>query len=115
MRQKLAALLFDDHERLAAEQERASIVAPAPRSQAAQRKDQSKQTDDGYAVHSFRTLLSDLATLTKNRVRLVNQPAVEFDMLTRATPQQAQIFACLGIPVPGQSEPPASDAPPNSL
>lgn len=113
MRQKLTSLLFDDHEREAAEQERASIVAPAPRSQAAQRKDQSKQTDDGYAVHSFRTLLWDLATLTKNRVRLMNQPAVEFDMLTRATPEQAQIFACLGIPVPGQSEPPASDAAPN--
>jgi hypothetical protein len=115
LRQKLAPLLFDDHEREAAEQERASIVAPAPRSEAAQRKDQSKETDDGYAVHSFRTLLSDLATLTKNRVRLVNQPAAEFDMLTRVTTQQAQIFACLGIPAPGQPEPPASATPSSTL
>ena len=110
MRQKLAPLLFDDHERAAAEQERTSIVAPAPRSAAAQQKDQSKQTDDGFAVHSFRTLLSDLATLTKNRVRLANQPGVEFDMLTRATPQQAQIFAHLGIAIPGLSDPPADAA-----
>jgi hypothetical protein len=115
LRQKLAPLLFDDHEREAAEQERASIVAPAPRSEAAQRKDQSKETDDGYAVHSFRTLLSDLATLTKNRVRLVNQPAAEFHMLTRLTAQQAQIFSCLGIPAPGQPEPPASDTPSSTL
>jgi Transposase DDE domain len=107
MRQKLAPLLFDDHERAAAEQERPSIVAPAPRSAAAQQKDASKQTDDGFAVHSFRTLLSDLATLTKNRVCLANQPGVEFDMLTRATPQQVQIFAHLGIAIPGPSAPPA--------
>jgi hypothetical protein len=111
MRQKLAPLLFDDHERLAAEAERPSIVAPAPRSPAAQRKDASKQTDDGQAVHSFRTLLADLATLTKNRVRMVEQPEVAFDMLTRATPEQERIFACLGLPTPGRSDPPAHDAP----
>ncbi len=112
MRQKLAPLLFDDHERAAAELERASIVEPAPRSQAAHHKDQSKRTDDGFAVHNFRTLLSDLATLTKNRVRLINQPGAEFDMLTRATPQQAQIFACLGIAIPGQSQPPDNHSEP---
>lgn len=113
MRQKLAPLLFDDHERAAAEQERASIVAPAPRSAAARRKEHNKQTDDGQAVHSFRTLLADLATLTKNRVRLVQQPAVEFDMLTRATPEQARIFACLGLALPGPSSDPPASAPPN--
>lgn len=111
MRQKLAPLLFDDHEREAAERERASIVAPAPRSAAAQRKDHNKRTDDDHPVHSFRTLLADLATLTKNRVRLVQQPAVEFDMLTRATAQQARIFAALGISLPGPSPPPANSAP----
>jgi hypothetical protein len=105
MRQRLVTLLFDDHEREAAEQDRPSIVAPAPRSSAAQQKDQSKQTEDGFAVHSFRTLLSDLATLTKNRVQLANQPGVEFDMYARATPQQAQVLALLGIPIPGQSQP----------
>lgn len=110
MRRKLLAMLFDDHERDAAEQQRSSIVAPAPRSSAAHAKDQSKQTEDGFAVHSFRTLLSDLATLTKNRVQLANQAGVEFDMCARATPQQTRIFAHLGIAVPGQVDPPADDA-----
>lgn len=109
MRQKLTPLLFDDHEREAAEAQRSSIVAPAPRSNAAQRKDASKHTDDGQPVHSFRSLLGDLATLTKNRVRLVNQPAVEFDMLSRATPLQTRVFDCLGISTPGGADPSDGD------
>lgn len=111
MRQKLAPLLFDDHEREAAETQRPSIVAPAPRSAAAQRKDQSKQTADGQPVHSFRSLLADLATLTKNRVRLVDQPDVEFEVLTRATPEQMRIFACLGLSPTGSADPPSADPP----
>jgi hypothetical protein len=113
MRQNLTPLLFDDHEREAAEAERPSIVGPAPRSKAAQRKDDSKHTDAGEPVHSFRTLLSDLATLSKNRIRLVNQAAVEFDMLTRATPHQVRIFECLGLSTPGRSDPPTNDPPPS--
>lgn len=49
-----------------AEHRRKSIVAPAPHSTAALRKDHRKRTDDA-PVHSFRTLLEDLGTLTKNR------------------------------------------------
>ena len=45
-------------------------------------------TDDNLPVHSFRTLLADLATITKNTVevkRLGNQPA-RFEKLARPTP-----------------------------
>src|SRR5262249_7412668 len=70
MRERLAPLLFDDHAREEAEATRASIVQPAPRSKAAKAKDSSKQTEDGLPVHSFRTLLADLGTLAKNRVRV---------------------------------------------
>jgi transposase len=70
MRQTLAPLLFDDHDRAAAEALRSSPVAKAMPSPAAKRKAASKQTEpvDGTTlpVHSFRTLLSDLATLTRN-------------------------------------------------
>jgi len=45
MRQALAPVLFDDHEREAAEQARRSIVAPAQRSKAAKRKASSKRCD----------------------------------------------------------------------
>ena len=96
LRQQLAPLLFDDHERDAAEQSRGSIVDKAPRSDAARSKDATKQTDDGTPVHSFRTLLNDLGTLAKNRVRMANSTA-EFYMLTQATPLQQQVFELLGV------------------
>src|SRR5208283_3323778 len=70
MRQTLAPLLFDDHDRPAAEAQRTSPVAKAKPSPAARRKAASKRTepvdDVALPVHSFRTLLSDLATLTRN-------------------------------------------------
>ena len=72
MRRKLAPLLFDDHDRPAAEAQRTSPVAKAQPSPAARRKAASKQTEPlggvTLPVHSFRTLLSDLATLTRNVV-----------------------------------------------
>jgi hypothetical protein len=89
MRRKLAPILFDDHQKQQAELERTSIVAPAPRSAAAKRKDHSKRTDDDAPVHSFRTLLEDLGTLAKNRVRMRGTQE-EFYMLTQPTPAQAR-------------------------
>ena len=66
MRQRLAPLLFDDQDPNGAP--RPSVVAPAKVSQAAQKKAQSKRTPDGLPVHSFRTLLEDLATIVRNQV-----------------------------------------------
>jgi len=56
MREKLAPVLFDDHERDKAEATRASIVEPAPRSKAARAKDGSNQTEDGMPVYSIRSV-----------------------------------------------------------
>ncbi len=97
MRQKLTPILFQDHERAEAELDRASIVAPAPRSKAAARKDQRKRTDDDEPVHSFRTLLDDLATLAKNRVRVRGSSAA-FHVLTQPTALQTRALNLLGIP-----------------
>jgi transposase len=96
MRKKLARILFDDHQREEAEQTRKSIVAPAPRSKAAVRKQQSKRTDDDYPVHSFRSLLADLGTLAKNRVR-VGDSSDEFYLLTKPTAPQSRAFDLLGV------------------
>ena len=72
MRQRLAPLLFDDHDRPATEAQRTSPVAKARPSPAARDKAASKQTTplggQTLPVHSFRTLLSDLATPTRNVV-----------------------------------------------
>jgi hypothetical protein len=97
MREKLAPLLFDDHEREEAESKRTSIVQPAPRSEAAQAKDASKRTADGLPVHSFRTLLADLATLAKNRVRVGDESGSEFYELTHASAVQQRALELLGV------------------
>lgn len=97
MREKLAPILFDDHQKAEAQQTRRSIVAPAPRSAAARGKELTKRTADGYPVHSFQTLLEDLATLAKNRVRLVDSDTAELYQLTEATALQRHTFDLLGV------------------
>ena len=95
-RSALAPLLFDDHDREAAEALRKSIVAPAPRSDAARQKDQSKRTTEGLPVHSMQTLLSDLGTLCKNLVQIHGTNS-QFYQLTQATELQRRAFQLLGL------------------
>ena len=97
MRQKLKPILFEDEQRAAAESLRPSIVAPAPRSELAQRKDESKRTADGLPVQSFQSLLADLATLAKNLVRASGPNPSEFYMLTNPTDLQRRAFELLGV------------------
>ena len=70
MRQALAPILFDDHDRAAAEQERSSVVPPVVRSRPARDKASRKRTEDDVPVHSFRTLLKDLGTLAQNTMQV---------------------------------------------
>ena len=96
MRQLLAPILFDDHDKPQAQAARASIVAPAKRSDAARRKAAAKKTDDGLKVHSFQTLLGDLATIVKNRIQPKDKKIPAFDMLTTPTSLQQRAFNLLG-------------------
>jgi len=95
LRRALAPLLFDDHDRAAAAAARPSPVAAARVSPAAAAKAQTRRTDAGQPVHSWRTLLADLATLTRNTVRLGDAPPIT--MLARPTPLQADVFHRLGL------------------
>jgi Transposase DDE domain len=97
MRQALAPLLFEDHDKENAAMERPSPVAPAKVSAAAKAKAASRKTTDGSPVHSFRTLLQDLATLTRNTVRLGDAPPVT--MLASPTPVQQEVFDKLKAPL----------------
>ena len=98
MRQALAPMLFDDEEPEQALALRPSIVAPAERSPAAQYKAATGLTADGLPVHSFRTLLHDLATLTLNRVRLGDQT---MEKIASPTPVQERAFQLLKVsPLP---------------
>ena len=97
MRGWLKPLLFDDEEPHAAEAARASPVAPAKVSSSAQRKARSKRTVTGLPVHSFRTLLADLATVAKNQVVPRLPGAEPFTIVTRPTALQSEAFRLLGV------------------
>jgi len=97
MRQAWAELLFDDHDRPAAAAARPSPVAAAKVSPAAHTKAARKHTADGRPVHSFRSLLHDLATLTRNLVRFGDPPAVVIP--ARPTVLQQRAFDKLAIAI----------------
>jgi transposase len=94
MRRALAPMLFDDDDPQAAEAARTSIVTPAQRSPKAKSKDLLKRTEDGMPVHSFQTLLKDLATLTRNEVRIGEQ---NLQMLATPTPVQQRALQLLQV------------------
>src|SRR5215216_6095334 len=95
MQQRLAPMLFKDHDPAAGKAARPSPVAPARRSPSAVAKAAAKVTADGGPVHSFATLLDDLATIAASRI----QPAgglPAFTLITTPTPVQRQAFELLG-------------------
>jgi hypothetical protein len=95
LRRAWGPLLFDDHDRAAAEAARASPVAAAQPSPASVRKRGRRRSDDGLPVSSLRDLLRHLATLTLNTVALPKtRPAT---LYARPTPLQARAFDLLGI------------------
>jgi transposase len=97
MRQALAPLLFDDEDHEEAEAQRPSVVAPAQPSAKARRKASRQRTDQGDPVHSFQTLLADLATIVKNRMVPKITEAKPFDQTTRSTPLQQRALDLLRI------------------
>jgi hypothetical protein len=97
MRECLKPMLFDDDDPAGAARERASIVAPAQPSPAALRKRSSKLTANGGPVHSFHSLLRDLATCTINTVTTTLNQAYSFTLVATPTPIQAQAFTLLDV------------------
>ena len=97
MRRALAPLLFDATDREAAEAARASVVAKAQRSPAAIRKQTTGITPDGPPVHSFRTLLADLATLACSTIVVAITPRHPLTVFTRPTPIQRKAFELLEV------------------
>jgi transposase len=96
MKQALAPILFVDHDKPGAAAKRANPVAAAQRSDAALAKAARKHTDDDTPVHSFTSLLADLATICANYI----QPADDmpaFTKLTTPTPLQRRAFELLGV------------------
>jgi transposase len=97
MRQALAPMLFDEDDPQAAESLRQSIVAPAQRSNSARHKAAHKLSWEGSPVHSFQSMLADLATVVKNRIQPKHIDAIAFDKITQPTPLQQKSFELLGL------------------
>ena len=98
MRARLAPMLYDDADKEAAEAMRDSIVAKAERSPKAIAKQTTGRTEDGLPVHSFQSLLADLATLTRNTVVTALAPDHSFTLTARPTPIQQKAFELLSLP-----------------
>ncbi len=97
MRRSLAPLLFDDENQgIDAD---ASPAGPARRPREARAKAARKCTREEWPVHSFRTLLADLATLTRNRVQPAAEGAEAVDVLSSPTPYQAEVLRLLQVQV----------------
>jgi transposase len=97
MRQRLAQMLYDDADKEAAEALRDNAVAKAQRSPAAIAKQTRGTTPDGLPVHSFQSLLADLATLAQNTVTTALNAGHEFIVHTRPTAIQQKALDLLGI------------------
>jgi len=90
LRRAWKPLLFDDEQ----PPERPDPVAKASRSQQAKRKAQTKRTATGEPCHSLQTLLDELATRTRNTIRL-HGAAASFDQLSEPTATQARPLALI--------------------
>jgi hypothetical protein len=94
LKQALAPILFVDNDKPAAAAKRANPVAAAQRSDEALAKAARKRTAEDTPVHSFTSLLADLATLCANQIQPAdNMPA----FTTTPTPLQQRAFELLGV------------------
>jgi hypothetical protein len=96
LREAWAPILFHDHDRAAAEQQRPSPVIAAEISEAATRKLRARRTDTGLPVTSFSGLLQHLATLTLNTVAAPQAPGATFTLSSKPTPLQAAALDLIG-------------------
>jgi hypothetical protein len=97
MQARLAPLLFTDDDKQTAQAARPSPVAPAARSPRALAKAAAKHTDDDLPVHSFGSLLADLATICLNQIQPADPALPAFRLVTTPTPLQRRALDLLGV------------------
>ena len=97
MQARLAPILFTDDDKPAAQAARRSPVAPAARSPKALAKAAAKHTPAAVPVHSFSSLLTDLATICLNTIAPADPALPGFRLVTTPTAVQRQAFDLLGV------------------
>jgi transposase len=90
LRRAWKPLLFDDEQ----PPRQPDPVAKARRSEQAERKARTKRTQAGQPCHSLQTLLSELATRTRNTIRL-QRSAATFEQPTKPTETQTRALALI--------------------
>jgi transposase len=95
MREAWRELMFADTDQLA--KATRDPVAPAKRSKSALAKAAHHTLEDGTPVHSFSTLMAELATLVRNTCRTpqAGPDAPTFEVLTTPNPKQQRAFDLL--------------------
>jgi hypothetical protein len=97
MQARLAPILFTDDDKLTAQATRPSPVAPAARSPRALAKAAAKHTEGNLPVHSFDSLLTDLATICLNQIQPADPALPAFRLVTTPTPLQRHALDLLGV------------------
>jgi hypothetical protein len=97
MQARLASVLFADDDKPAAQAARSSPVAPAARSPKALAKAAAKRTGDELPVHSFASLLTDLATICLNTITPADPALPGFRLVTTPTAVQRHAFDLLAV------------------
>ena len=97
MHARLAPLLFTDDDKPTAQAARTSPVAPAARSPRALAKAAAKRTEGNLPVHSFGSLLADLATICLNQIQPADPALPGFQLVTTPTPLQRHALDLLGV------------------
>jgi len=95
MREAWRELLFADEDQEA--KRTRDPVAAAKRSEKALEKVQTRKLPDGSVVHSFRTLLEDLATIVRNTCRTpgATDATATFQIVTTASAPQQRALSLL--------------------
>ncbi|MGA2611658.1 MAG: IS1634 family transposase [Terriglobia bacterium] len=103
LRQAWAPLLFEDEERRE-ERQRRDPILPAKPSASAEAKKRSHQTAEGLPVHSFSTLLAELASRARVTYEFKSAEAkLTFKQVPEPTPLQARAYELIRLfPVPGK-------------
>jgi transposase len=102
LRRAWAPLLFEDEER-PEERKRRDPILPAKASASAQEKKRSHRTAEGLPVHSFETLLAELASRARVTYGLQKEDSnVTFQQVPEPTPLEARAYELIRLfPVAG--------------
>src|SRR6266581_252630 len=102
MRRAFAPMLFEEHDLPAARPRRDPVLPAQPTASAKARK-ATHTTQDGLPVHSFESLIAELASRARNTYRLKSDDSkLTFTQIPAPTPIQRRAYELLGLlPVEG--------------